>query len=212
MANTPSAPPEANRDPAARPAKRPYLHAEDRRRQLLSVAHALVEREGLGRLTISQLAVEAGVTRQTAYHHFADVNELFREVLRERFASMQESIDDIMARYGGDFTLTMRHASRLALELPTRDRLTLRYIFGGLIGDRPELADTLRQLRTLVTSRWCAILFPRRPETPTTRALVWAYVNALFGLYDMVDAKEITVNEALDVMVVFGSHLLEIEL
>lgn len=183
------------------PAKRPYLRSDDRRQQLLDVAQTIVERVGLAQLTISQLAVEAGVTRQTAYHHFADINELFREILRARFGAMQDEINLALEEFGHDFERAIRHAVIVGIDLPRRDRLMLRYVFGGLEADRPELRDTLHLLRGLITLRWCRALYGEQIVSPRTRAAVWAVVNAVLSMYDLLDAGEITRADAIEVVV-----------
>lgn len=195
------------RDSDATSVKRPYLRSEERRQQLLDVALALVDRVGLGQLTISQLALEAGVTRQTAYHHFADVNDLFREILRSRFGTLQEEMSAVLEEFGNDFERALRHAVTVGVDLPRRDRQLLRYVFGGLQSERPELGETLQLLRGLLTLRWCRIFYGEQVVSPRTRAAVWAVFNALLGMYDLLDAGEVTRNDAIDVVVSLALNL-----
>ena len=202
---TPELSPRTNQPIA--PVKRPYLRSEARRQQLLDVALTIVDRVGLGQLTISELAVEAGVTRQTAYHHFADVNDLVRSILRTRFAQMQEAINEVIERHGGDFAVAIREAVIISVDLPRRDQRLLRYVFGGLEADRPELRETLRTLRGLVTLRWCRVVYGPTPVTPRVSAAVWATVSALFGVYDLLDAGEVTREDAIETVVALAMHL-----
>ena len=189
------------------PAKRPYLRSEARRQQLLDVALALVDRVGLGHLTISQLAQEAGVTRQTAYHHFADINDLFKEILRARFTSMQDAVTKIMEENSHDFETVVRHAAAVGVDRPLRDRQMLRYVFGGLEFDRPELRETLRQLRGIVTLRWCRMFYGDQEVSARTKATVWAAINSLFGVYDLLESGEVTREEAIEVVVALTMNL-----
>ncbi|MDE3222906.1 MAG: TetR/AcrR family transcriptional regulator [Acidobacteriota bacterium] len=196
-----------NANQANAPIKRPYLRADARRQQLLDVALALVDRVGLGQLTISQLAVEAGVTRQTAYHHFADVNDLVRSILRARFAHLQVAINEVLERDGQDPAAAVRAAITISVDLPLRDRRLLRYVFGGLESERPELRETVRTLRGLVTLRWCRVVYGPQPVPARTSAAVWATFNALLGVYDLLDADEITRDDAIETVYSFATRL-----
>ena len=189
------------------PAKRPYLRSDARRQQLLDVAIALVDRVGLGHLTVSQLAQEAGVTRQTAYHHFADINELFREILRARFFTMQESISELIAAQEGDYVSAVRQAVEIGIDLPLRDRQMLRYVFGGLEFDRPELRALLHEMRELLILRWCGVVYPNQVVSARGRAGIWGAINAVFGMYDLLDAGSITREEATEVIVALAHNL-----
>ena len=191
------------------PAKRPYLRSEARRQQLLAVALVLVDRMGLSRLTISQLAQEAGVTRQTAYHHFVDMNDLFKEILRARFTSMQDAVNAAIETSGSDYRGAVRQAAEIAVDLPLRDRKLLRYVFGGLEADRPELKETLGVLRGLLILRWCRTIYPNRVATATQRATIWAVINGLFGLYDLLESGEVSRDEAVEIVMMLMHNALE---
>jgi AcrR family transcriptional regulator len=199
--------PSARKKNAAASVKRPYLRSEARRQQLLDVALTLIERVGLGQLTISQLAVEAGVTRQTAYHHFADVNDLVREILRARFREMQVAINEVLESHGGDFEVAVRRAITISVDLPRRDRLMLRYVFGGLESDRPELRETVETLRGLVTQRWCRVVYGSGPVSPRTSAAVWATFGSLLAIFDLLNAEEITREDAIETVYSLATSL-----
>ncbi len=57
---------------------RPPKTQAEARRCLLDVARECVERFGLEKTTLSDVAQAAGVTRQTVYRYFADAEDLFR--------------------------------------------------------------------------------------------------------------------------------------
>ncbi|MFT4569804.1 MAG: AcrR family transcriptional regulator [Hyphomicrobiaceae bacterium] len=50
---------------------------EEARRSLLDAARRVVERVGLSKAALSDVAEEAGVTRQTVYRYFANTEDLF---------------------------------------------------------------------------------------------------------------------------------------
>lgn len=53
------------------------MTAEDRREQILDLAHAIVDAEGFHAATLGRIATEAGVTRTLLYHQFGDLPGLF---------------------------------------------------------------------------------------------------------------------------------------
>ncbi|HET6506976.1 MAG TPA: helix-turn-helix domain-containing protein [Baekduia sp.] len=53
------------------------MPAEDRREQILDVAHAIVDADGFHAATLNRIAAEAGVTRTILYHRFGDLSGLF---------------------------------------------------------------------------------------------------------------------------------------
>src|SRR4051812_3372597 len=57
--------------------QRRRMAAEDRREQILDVAHAIVDAEGFHAATLTRIATEAGVTRTVLYHQFGDLPGLF---------------------------------------------------------------------------------------------------------------------------------------
>jgi AcrR family transcriptional regulator len=61
--------------PEAPPENRPYHHG-DLRRALVTAALNIVEREGLGALSLRAVAREAGVSPAAPYHHFKDKQDL----------------------------------------------------------------------------------------------------------------------------------------
>ena len=193
--------------PPSTPTKRPYLRSDARRQQLLDVALALVDRVGLGHLTVSQLAQEAGVTRQTAYHHFADINELYREILRARFLSMQVTIAAVGEVHPVDDDSAVRRAAEIGIDLPIRDRQMLRYVFGGLEFDRPELRPLLHEIRALLILRWCSVLYPGEAVSARGQAGIWGAINAVFGMYNLLDSGAITRDDAIEVIVALAHNL-----
>ncbi|MEM7275006.1 MAG: TetR/AcrR family transcriptional regulator [Actinomycetota bacterium] len=59
------------------------LPGPERRRQLLSVARAVLARNGYHRTTMTDIAAAAGVTKPVLYQHFTSKRELYRTVLKD---------------------------------------------------------------------------------------------------------------------------------
>ncbi|WP_320671908.1 TetR/AcrR family transcriptional regulator [Patulibacter defluvii] len=56
---------------------RQRMTAEDRREQILDIAHAIVAGEGFHAATLNRIAAEAGVTRTVLYQQFGDLAGVF---------------------------------------------------------------------------------------------------------------------------------------
>lgn len=84
---------------AGRPAdqRRQRLARDDRKRQLIATAWAIVQREGTEALTLGHLAEEAGVTKPVVYSHFGDRNGLLAALYREFDDRQNERFDAAIA-------------------------------------------------------------------------------------------------------------------
>jgi AcrR family transcriptional regulator len=66
---------------------KPYHHG-DLRRALLDAAERVLEREGVGALSLRAVAREAGVSAAAPYHHFKDKDDLLAAAARAGFEKM----------------------------------------------------------------------------------------------------------------------------
>ena len=87
-------------DVESRRARRPYLRAADRRRQLLDAAMTIAGRDGIERITMVAVAAEAGVSRQLLYEHFSDLETLVVTLLLDRFAALDATISAAIVASG----------------------------------------------------------------------------------------------------------------
>jgi AcrR family transcriptional regulator len=177
------------------PETRPYLRAEARKNQLLDAAAAVVGRDGLGSLTVATVAFEAGVSRQWVYEHFSDLDELYRTLILDRFASLDANIDTAKERLTGTELVTF--TARELFALVPADRRILRALVDGVGWNRPELAGIEAELRERIFSRWTGFVRQAGHDEGEARAIVWAVVNALFGLADQVERESLSVEKAL---------------
>ncbi|WP_394822479.1 TetR/AcrR family transcriptional regulator [Pendulispora albinea] len=83
--------------------KRPYaprVPPEQRREQLLDIALRIINREGVGAVTMDAVARKAGVTRPVVYDHFEDADHVLRAVLdREN----NRALAQLTAIFGASF-------------------------------------------------------------------------------------------------------------
>jgi AcrR family transcriptional regulator len=193
---------------APRSGTRPYLRAEDRRRQLLEVATRIAGQEGVEQLTIVGLANAAGVSRQLVYDHFSDLSSLVAAMLMDRFAA----VDEAMSRTAHpseprDPVQTAREAARRYLELSREDRHILRSLLAHTDASQHELSELVLLLRERSINRWGPILCSS--EGVGARARTWAMVSALHGLGDLVSTGVLTIEEALSEFVTLIEATLE---
>lgn len=175
---------------------RPYLRAAERRTQLLGVAAAIVGRDGLGALTVAGVATGAGVSRQWVYEHFADLDDLYRSLILDRFAAIDATIDAAKSELTGIDLATF--AARQVLFLDPADRRILRSLVDGAGWNRPELAHIAALLRERILERWTTSVRVAAHDRREARAIVWSVVNALFGLADEVEREALTVDHAVE--------------
>ena len=152
-------------------------------RQILTVARALVEREGVESLTMRGLADELGVAPNSIYSHFADKAALVDAVLDDLLAevpipgvvgSWQDGIVELMT---ASREMLLRHAPLLPylfsrpMRGPQVSRLTEASLAlleqGGIRG--PAAVAGLRAILTY-TFGSVALDAPRRLDDPVRRA------------------------------------------
>jgi AcrR family transcriptional regulator len=176
---------------------RPYLRSDDRRRQLLAAAMAVIDSRGLEGLTIANVAAQAGVTRQLVYRHFDDAAALLLALLADRFG--EDRADLGQARADGRPPGRARSMARRAMSRPAADRRLLRSVLAASGERRPELTRVTAALRADIIDRWIG-LAPDGKTDPAARAWVWAVFNAQFGLWDLIDAGDIDPEQAAGIL------------
>ncbi|HEY5336198.1 MAG TPA: TetR/AcrR family transcriptional regulator [Mycobacteriales bacterium] len=72
------------------------MRADERREQILDVAHDIVDAEGFPAATPSRIAVAAGITRPVLYQHFGDLGGLFVALIdREADRAAAQFVDAV---------------------------------------------------------------------------------------------------------------------
>jgi AcrR family transcriptional regulator len=70
--------------------------ASDLRAKILSASVALIEEEGLGRLSMREVARRAGVTHQAPYHYFADREAILAQIAEDGFVLLTQRVESAM--------------------------------------------------------------------------------------------------------------------
>lgn len=83
------------------PSRKTAAEAADLRQRILDGAEALLEAEGLGALSLREVARRAGVTHQAPYHHFADREAILAELVARGFDELARRLARANDRAGG---------------------------------------------------------------------------------------------------------------
>ncbi len=116
-----------------------------RRDQLLAAAERIVRRDGVGKLTLDAVAVEAGTSKGGLLYHFASREALITAMLERHLNAFGASLDASMAEDAeprGRWTRAYLH-STAPLDGPT-DGATATGLLAAMASS-PALADPLRE-------------------------------------------------------------------
>ncbi len=141
------------------------------------------------------VAAEAGVSRQLVYEHFADLPTLVWALVTDRFGAAEATITTALAEPREDRTEVALLAARVLLSLPSEQRHLVRSLVGHANLPGHELSVPATRLRARMIKRWTTAL--GTGDSRAARARVWALLQAIFGLGDLVDAGELSLDEAL---------------
>jgi AcrR family transcriptional regulator len=177
--------------------KRPYLRAEERRRQLLAAASRRFDDLGFGGVTMAGVAAGAGVSRQLVYDHFADLDGLLEAFVAERLDRYRRTRPDV-ADLPPERAATAMFDHVVAM--PPTDRRVIRLLVAD-VGLRN--LDPLRD-RFLADER---ARWPGLPSSGAGAAIVWTATSALLALADAVAAGDLDLPAAADLAVAVVSAL-----
>jgi AcrR family transcriptional regulator len=144
------------------------MTADDRREQILDIAHAIVDAEGFHAATLNRISTEAGVSRTVIYQQFGDLAGLFvalvdREAYRagaQFAAAIAESPEP--AEDDGAFS----HAFAGVLRAADANPATWRLFLFPPQGAPPELHERLTEARALVRRYFTNELQRINPDLP----------------------------------------------
>jgi AcrR family transcriptional regulator len=86
--------------PPAEPAQT-RMTRQERREQFLNVAARLIQRGGLGAVTMERVAEYSGISKRILYRHFANSDQLLAELFRREVVQSRAQIRDAIATNPG---------------------------------------------------------------------------------------------------------------
>jgi AcrR family transcriptional regulator len=135
--------------------KRNAYHHGDLRKALIDAATRLVRREGFARVSLREIAREAGVSHAAPYHHFEDREALLAEVAVGGFEMLGAAL---RAGAAGDVAagplVRLQGAGVAYVVFAGENPEIYRLMFGGLLSDR----DLYPALRTATEAAFGVLL------------------------------------------------------
>lgn len=127
----------------ARSSVQPTAECGELRGKILQASVALIEEEGLARLSMREVARRAGVTHQAPYHYFADREAILGEIAAQGFRMLTDAVNRAVDAIPAGDAPHDRHAAtarigaltRAYVEFACQHRAHFRIMF------RPELVD-----------------------------------------------------------------------
>lgn len=114
----------------------PYHHG-DLRRALIEAAVHVVRREGFARVSLREIAREAGVSHAAPYHHFEDREALLAEVAVGGFEALGAALRTGASGDKGASRLAALQGAGVAyVTFAVGDPQVYRLMFGGLLSER----------------------------------------------------------------------------
>ena len=160
-------------------APRAYHHG-DLRQALVAEAATLVEEEGLGALTLRELARRLGVSHAAPKNHFADKDALLGELAADGFVEM--AADLAAATVGKSPAADLRATGRAYIDFALRRPGHFRVMFGrGASPPSPRLAEAGTLAFSILERAVAATLPPARARSAKHIAeaafLAWSTVH-----------------------------------
>ena len=109
----------------------------DLREQVLSASLALIEQEGVGALSLREVARRAGVSHQAPYHHFGNKEAIVAELVTRGYLRLAERLEAAEHARGTPSRRLMR-AGLAYVDFALSEPASFRLMF------RPELVDRER--------------------------------------------------------------------
>jgi AcrR family transcriptional regulator len=120
------------------------------RRRIVEAATACIDRVGLAKTSLSDIATEAGVTRQTVYRYFPSLADILTAVAVAGAEEFAERMEHHLASFGTTAEVAVESVVFAVRTLP----------------DEPYLGLLLQRSSCDSSYRFCST--PRRSHSPTT--------------------------------------------
>ena len=168
--------------------KRPYHHG-DLRRTLLDASLDLIEAEGLGALSLREVARRAGVTHQAPYHHFANKGAVIAALVEEGFTLLRNEMLRRRDRAAPGAAARLAAIGvgyvGFALEHPAHFRVMFRPELSSAIAERRHGEVATEAYRLLEESVAACVSegLASRADEKTLVLLSWSLVHGLAALW-----------------------------
>ena len=122
---------------------RKSYHHGDLRQSLLSTAEHLLEHNGVGAVSLREVAKAAGVSHTAPYRHFTDKNSLLAALATIGFGRLADAVDQCVVKHPGDPVAQLSAAAHAYIDLATQHPQMTNLMFGGVL-NKDECAEELK--------------------------------------------------------------------
>lgn len=171
--------------------KRASYHHGDLRAQLIEATRALVEEKGPDHFSVSEACRRAGVSTAAPYKHFADKDEMLREVAVEGMQRQRDQLIDELSKYEPGSMDRVVAMGRVYVSFAVAEPGVFRLMFGlsDSHGDHDALIQTGDNTYAVVQQEVarCRGRNEVSDEDRHTAFLLWSFVHGLSFL--TIDGK-----------------------
>ena len=169
------------------PAKKTYHHG-DLKNALIRAGVEILAGQGVGGLSLRQVALRAGVSHAAPYAHFADKQSLIAAISTDGFRQLYERLAAAAQANSADPRQQLLETANAYLEFAAEDPAHFKIMFSGILEqekDYPEFVEASKKDYELVveivqTCQAAGVLPPGPAER--TAISIWATVHGLAAL------------------------------
>jgi AcrR family transcriptional regulator len=140
----------------------------ERRKQLLSVAKKIIADGGIGALTMSKIALQAGVSKPVVYEHFPNSESVAIALLNDYFEQIVELVDS-STKNAETLSEYLSIAIDAQFKFHDSDTLSIRGITNGHSSSE-ELNKTYHQMRRITLNTFQELLLQQGVAQPAAKA------------------------------------------
>jgi AcrR family transcriptional regulator len=181
----------------ATPSARRRLPREERTRQLLDVAWALISEEGTDQLTLARLAEAAGVTKPVAYDHFGTRNGLLAALYEDYDVRQTVVFDAAVDAARATLPEKARVVATSYVDCVLTQGQEISAVVAAL-GGSPELQAVRRSYQQAFVEKCQRIFAPFAGPAGITTAGMWAVLGAADTLSQAAADADISEAQACD--------------
>jgi AcrR family transcriptional regulator len=177
------------RKPKQKNQKKRYHHG-DLRRSLIETSLDLIEKDGVGALTLREVARRLGVSHAAPKYHFADKGALLAVLAAQGFSALADAMTTAAEQVGADPMRRLNATGVAYVACAVRQPQQFRLMFGSDIPDTNDDADLLREsarafsVLTDAVNDVMASRGERDPhQIPVYVATAWSIVHGLATLW-----------------------------
>lgn len=175
-------------------ATRPYLRPPERRQQLLAAAGRVLARDGAAKITMRDIAAEAGITRQSLYTHFPNLESVIEAYAIDAFVTVLDAGGmgrDVLGTDPADEGVSMLEVT---LELRPEQRELMRLVHARATIDGLERLTAMFETRLF--ARWRSYEPLSHLTDGTLRVLLWLLAGMVLTIAESVHRGDLDAADA----------------